>query len=299
MTVTSMTGFASVNVMLPLPDGGQSQMSINLKTLNSKFFEANCKLPHALNSLEPDLISLFKSSFKRGNIYFSLYMSNSGAITRKIQPALTVIEQYLNAVKLIQEKKHIPGTLNIDNLINLPDVFESQDSQLEPVTMQALMEKIDEVVKAVQKSRKVEGDNLAQDLQNRINKIEGHFLELEPRSKEVKDKRKEELLKNFQAIQALDSEQTQEAQNSYIYSQLDKLDIHEEIVRFSSHLKNLKQILTNNEFEKGKKIDFTLQELFREINTIAAKSPDAIISTIVINIKVELEKSREQAQNIV
>ena len=90
-----------------------------------------------------------------------------------------------------------------------------------------------------------------------------------------------------------------DARKSAMYTMLDKIDINEEIVRFQSHLKNLKDLLKAPGTEKGKRLDFTLQELAREINTITAKCSDSIICEQAINIKVEIEKSREQTQNIV
>ena len=90
-----------------------------------------------------------------------------------------------------------------------------------------------------------------------------------------------------------------ENQSNIIFNQLERIDIHEEIVRFKTHLGTLSLILEKPGSENGKKLDFTLQELFREINTITSKCADAEISSLAINIKVELEKAREQAQNIV
>lgn len=90
-----------------------------------------------------------------------------------------------------------------------------------------------------------------------------------------------------------------ETQLSAISQQLDRLDIHEEIVRFKTHIKSFSAIISSPDIETGKKLDFTLQELFRETNTIASKCSDAQISSLAIAIKVELEKAREQAQNIV
>ena len=90
-----------------------------------------------------------------------------------------------------------------------------------------------------------------------------------------------------------------DARKSAMYAMLDKIDIHEEIVRFQSHLKNLQDLLNSAGVEKGKRLDFTFQELAREINTITAKCSDSKICEQAINIKVEIEKSREQTQNIV
>ena len=90
-----------------------------------------------------------------------------------------------------------------------------------------------------------------------------------------------------------------EAKKSALYLELDKMDVNEEIVRFKSHLKNLEKIILSEDNEIGKRLDFTLQELTREANTLASKAPEATISTDAISIKVELEKIRELAQNIV
>lgn len=303
MTITSMTGFSSINIALPLQDGIQSQVSLSLKTLNSRFFESNCKLPHALNYLETDLIKLFKSEFKRGTIYFSLHMNNLGSLTRTVQPSLTLIGQYVQAVQKIKDSFTVQGNLDLSNLLQLPDIFETQEIQFNQSTIDILMDAIKDLVESVQKARLQEGEKLAEDLFARIKVMEEYIQKLEPRAEESQEKRKEQILQNFKDLlkqsQITESELTREAQAVSIYNQLDKIAIHEEIVRFKLHLENLKNILNNKDLEKGKKIDFTLQELFREINTIAAKCSDAIISSIVINIKVELEKAREQAQNII
>ena len=102
-------------------------------------------------------------------------------------------------------------------------------------------------------------------------------------------------LKEFEA----DENQQNEIQKNAAYALLDKIDIHEEIVRFTTHLGVLEKEIRADKVEKGKRLDFTLQELAREINTITAKCSDATISTMAIDIKVELEKAREQSQNIV
>ena len=96
-----------------------------------------------------------------------------------------------------------------------------------------------------------------------------------------------------------DTSKFAEMQKNALYAILDKIDVHEEIVRFKNHLKTLLASLESSDIEKGKRIDFILQELSREINTITAKCSDATISSHAINIKVELEKAREQTQNIV
>ena len=113
------------------------------------------------------------------------------------------------------------------------------------------------------------------------------------------EKKKKEVAELLKKIEAEENTEKPDARKNSLYASLDKIDVHEEIVRFKSHLKNLSMQLDSTIIEKGKRLDFTLQELAREINTLTSKCSDADLSTQAINIKVELEKAREQAQNIV
>ena len=124
--------------------------------------------------------------------------------------------------------------------------------------------------------------------------------QLEPRANVVMELKNAQLFATLKtALAETNQETASDAQTTVIYNQLERMDIHEEIVRFKTHLDSLSAIIKADDIETGKKLDFTLQELFREINTIASKCNDSVISALSINTKVELEKSREQAQNIV
>jgi uncharacterized protein (TIGR00255 family) len=111
--------------------------------------------------------------------------------------------------------------------------------------------------------------------------------------------KKEQLFATLKAALGEGAQPAADGQISMITQQLDRIDIHEEIVRFKTHLSSLTAMIASPDIETGKKLDFTLQELFRETNTIASKCSDAQISSLAIAIKVELEKAREQAQNII
>ena len=128
--------------------------------------------------------------------------------------------------------------------------------------------------------------------------ILNHALKLFFPTFAIPEKHKVKVHKTLQEIGA-DKNLLAEAQKNALYTMLDKIDIHEEITRFNSHLSQLDKHLKSPDIEKGKRLDFTLQELAREINTIAAKCSDSTISKHAINVKVEIEKTREQVQNIV
>lgn len=306
--IRSMTGFSSTILSIPrrtantessLPEQ-QLQLSMTLKTLNSRFFECTCKLPYSLSFLETDLIKYFKSKFYRGNIVFSIHLSDPSALTGSIEPSLSTVQGYLKAVDRIKQISSLSGSLTMGDLIALPNIFETKEAPLEQETLDQIMATIEHLTTLVQEMRITEGKALAVDLESRIKVIKTYLDQLEPRAREVIEQKKEQLfatLKN--AMTETHQEHASEAQTSLIYSQLERIDIHEEIVRFKTHLDALLGIIRSDDIEVGKKIDFTLQELFREINTIASKCNDSVISALAINTKVELEKSREQTQNIV
>lgn len=301
-----MTGFSSTiltlqrkktdSVLQPHP----LQLSMMLKTLNSRFFECTCKLPYSLTFLETDLIKYFKSKLYRGTVVFTVHLSDPSALTGSIEPNYEAAQGYITAINRIKEIASVSGPLTIGDLITLPNVFEMRETPLDKEIVDRIMGAVEQLTTVLQEMRIREGASLAKDLESRIKAIEKYLGQLEPRANEVMELKKEQLFATLKtALTETHQESASEAQTTLIYNQLERIDIHEEIVRFKTHLASLSAIIQSDEIETGKKLDFTLQELFREINTIASKCNDSIISALAINVKVELEKSREQAQNIV
>lgn len=296
-----MTGFSSKNLVLTLPNTATGvHITMTLKSLNSRFFEANCKLPYAFTQLETELIKRFKSKLNRGNVYFTLHMANPEALVSVVEPSIHTISSYLDAINSVKDQFKLPGEFMVSDLLRLPDIFPAQENQFDQTATDIILLEVDNLIKQLNETRQQEGSVLAQDLHQRIKKIKSYMQELEPRAEQVMKERKQQVHETIKAMLAeSNQENLGDAQNMLLHNQLDKIDIHEEIVRFNSHLDNLFNCLESPCVEKGKKLDFTLQELFREINTMAAKCSDAQISGLAINIKVELEKAREQTQNIV
>jgi len=297
-TITSMTGFASKTLILTTPSGERSSISMNLKALNSRFFEATVKLPVALSSLETTLIKQFKETLRRGHIYFTAYLSNPNLFEGSITPAMAVIDGYVRAIKQIKDTHHISDEIKLDNILRLPNIFSKDEQPLNEQLTQQIMAAVSDLIAGVTEERIAEGQKLAADLHTRIENIEREMKIITERAHVFVEECKKKVHATLQEIGA-DENLLANAQKSGLYSMLDKIDIHEEITRLNSHLTNLSDVLQQSEPEKGKRLDFTLQELGREINTITAKCSDATISSHAINVKVEIEKMREQIQNIV
>ena len=299
----SMTGFTSKTIPLTIKDEPVS-ITVTIKALNSRFFELNCKMPHGLAHLEQSIHKKFKEKLGRGSVYCTIHMSTLAPLTGTVHPSLRTIEEYLKSIELIKKKFGKKFDLNNDginlkDIIQLPSVFEQPEAALGDKPTKLLLDEIDTLIDQVVTERKREGAALQKDLEGRIKILDKTIKDLAERSKIVLQKRRDKLHQETLELLKNASQEAQEHHLQQMHSQLEKMDIHEEMVRFETHLQHLAEFIKSKQIEKGKKIDFILQELFRETNTIASKSLDAQLGALTITMKVELEKAREQAQNIV
>lgn len=296
--IRSMTGFASKTIVITGTDESKSSVSFSLKSLNSRYFDTNCKLPYPLSNWETELIKLFKERLYRGYISFIVQLSNPNIFKGPIEPSLETIKGYLAALDTVQQTFKLPGELEIKNILDLPNIFNAPekelDSTIKDIFFQVVRKLLDELVAAQEK----EGQMLLADMKKRIALMTTHIAEIETALKALMEEQKKKVQQGLEEI-GLDDDRYADLKKNALYAYLDKIDIHEEIVRFKSHLENLEHTLHETKQEKGKRLDFILQELGREINTITAKCSDSTISSHAITIKVEVEKVREQAQNIV
>lgn len=293
-----MTGFASKTFILMSPSGERSTISMNLKTLNSRFFETSIKLPQILSPLETICIKQCKENFRRGYIHFTVYVSNPNIFQGSIIPAIKTIDSYINAIEQIKDKYNIEQKLSLENILRLPNIFSQEEQQLDETFKEQIIQNLQELIDTALNERLIEGNALVIDIQKRMMIIKREMEIITQRAQEFVEEYKKKVHAALQEISA-DDNLLANAQKSSLYGMLDKIDIHEEITRFNNHIEQFNNHIFSEEMEKGKRFDFILQELGREINTITAKCSDANISNHAINIKVEVEKIREQIQNIV
>lgn len=295
--IRSMTGFTTKSIMLSLRDL-KVPLSFSLKSLNSRYFDANCKLPYPINNLETEFIRLFKQKLLRGSITFTIHVGNPNAFKGAIEPSIPTLKNYFTALQTIQKTFDVEGTLSIANVLMLPNIFVTEEIELDEKTKETIISITHALVAELIDIQTKEGKELQKDILSRITIINKEIQGIEKAFERVMMEQKQKVTETISGLEK-DTSKFADAQKDSLYSLLDKLDVHEEIVRFKNHLNNLKSYLMLEDIEKGKRIDFTLQELSREINTITAKCADSTISSHAINIKVELEKAREQTQNIV
>lgn len=296
-----MTGFASQTLIVEQSNGQNPiHLTINIKSLNSRFFEINCKIPSQLTSLEVDIIKQLKNSLYRGQIYLTIHLHNPNSLIAEISADTQTVASYINAIKAIQKSCHLEGELRIEQIIRLPNVFNLKEHELDDLTKKQILDAMAQLEQDLLAARNQEGLILEQDLRARTNNMQKLITEvIEKASQNIITKKTDMIAKIEQFAKEIQDEALLESQKAYMHNALDKLDVHEEITRFCGHLKKLNETLNSATHEKGKTLDFTLQECNREINTIAAKASCLEINTIAIEVKIEIEKMRQQVQNII
>ena len=269
-----------------------------IRSVNNRFIEINTRLPKAYSDLEQPLKKLIKSHCSRGSISLtiSLGFSNDSPGEWEIKPNLPLAKQYLDALKNIQNSLGLTGEVDLKSVIGLREIIKIDPVTMDPAKKDLILNITKEALASLQKMREEEGKTLQKDLAQRIDFIETHLADIESRHPQVIGEYQEKLKERIKNItDGLELDETRLAQEAALLA--DRSDITEEMTRLKSHLNQFRSFFNTNE-PIGRKLEFITQEINREVNTTGSKSSDIIISKRVIEVKSELEKIREQVQNI-
>ena len=283
----SMTAFSRIDV-----NSEFGSLIFELKSVNHRFIEINFKIPELFKKLELQMRDLLKEALVRGKVECSIIINENTVLSEtKIDQAQ--LEKYLDLMQKVKSKVEEPDKISITDVLNLPGVLNQK-----PVESSGLekfcLEGFKETIKKLKEFREIEGKKLKKDITEKIKFIEVHLESLEkelPRLLDLNRKRLEKRISDL-AVQIdrdrLDQEMVLLANRS---------DIDEEIVRLRSHSSEVIRLLdTDNAI--GRKLDFLMQEMNREANTIGSKSLSEFTSKVAIELKVLIEQIREQVQNI-
>lgn len=304
----SMTGFASDIIEIPLSTNHDTMiLAISIKSLNSRFFEMNCKMPSLLHNLEVAVQKILQKQLHRGSIFLTIKIINTERTQEVIKPALENIQKYMTAISTIQQHFKFQDQITLAQILQLPNVLQAEEMQVSEDTQAAILHAIQTVAEKVIETQKKEGAQLAHDIAEQIARMQAMITTIQNLSVAIIQDKKNTLTSIMHDLAAFDqsadlktTEQCLlEAKKTTLMYEIEKIDINEETVRFNAHLHNITLQLASADPVKGKKLDFIIQELNREINTIAAKCLNIEISSLAIDIKAVLEKAREQAQNII
>lgn len=271
---------------------------IECKTINHKYCDINVRLPRKISFLEDKIRNYVKNFVKRGRVdlYIKLDLIGSEDVNLKFDDKLAT--QYVNILKEIKEKFDLQDDISVMHVAKFPDIVKCEEKEEnEDLYWSMLREALDITLEKLGQMRQEEGKKLAEDTLERCDILKNIVNEIETYSDTVVDEYKEKL--NTRINEILDNpsivDENRLAQEIAIFA--DKSNITEEIVRFRSHIEQLKNTVVKNE-SIGRKIDFLIQEMNREVNTMGSKSSNINITNLVVEVKSELEKIREQIQNI-
>ena len=272
-------------------------LNIEIRSVNSRFLDFSPRIPRILIPFEDDAYKLIKKRIERGRVSLSCKLEYLQGHSNKMSLNKEKLVQYIGVIKDIQKNFNIEDMPKIGDIIRFPDMLvtdeENSDDDLKVKFIIALNKAIDEV----EKSRKEEGINIKEDLSKRINLLISFIDKIRNKILDDKDKVLDKYKKKIQAlVNTLNLDEARLYQEVGILAE--KKDITEEIVRLDSHIDLFKKYM-NSKDNKGKKLNFLIQEMNREINTIGSKTDDLGVSHLSVDMKDELEKIREQVQNIV
>jgi|SRR5690554_2046744 len=273
-------------------------VTIELRSVNHRFLDFSFRLPKKYLWLEESCSKVLKSFFRRGKIDAFLQInSHIEEAGQRIGLDRALLEQYISNLKAVKKEYKITGRIKLKDLLQIPDLFVfSEPDEDEEAVKEFVLATMEKAAENLLTMRKNEGDIISQDLSARIEKLKGLMAEVEAVSHELPALYKEKLSTRLQELTSETIiDENRLAAEILLY--VDRSAITEEIVRFQSHLEQFAQTLQVSE-PIGRKLDFITQELHRETNTIAAKSGELSISHNVVEIKAEIEKIREQVQNL-
>ena len=290
--IKSMTGFGAGDA-----ETADFKVHIELKAVNQRFLETNYHMPYSMNMFENQLTKKIKEYASRGKLDINIRFQDlrDKAVTVKVDKGL--VAAYGQALQEISSQLELSAPVTAAQIASYPDVLKlnEENADLEaaqPVLMQAMEQALESFVAM----REAEGQNIQRDLLARIDTLENFVGELEKLAPEIVAayrQRLENLLREYLAKE--DIEESRIIQEVALFT--DKVNYTEETVRLRSHFDQFRQIITAGE-PVGRKLDFLIQEMNREINTVASKANSAGAAQFVVDVKSEIEKIREQIQNI-
>ena len=290
--IKSMTGYGR-----SIFENEGREYIVEIKSVNNRFNDISIKMPRSLNYLEDRIKKEILNSVSRGKIDVFITFNNNSDLGKNIKLNTDIAKKYINELKKLSKEAEIIDNINIMDISKFPDVLNIKvDEEAEEVIEKELFIALDQAIKSFIEMRQVEGNKIREDLEKRIDTVSEKIKQISSISTGLVDEyivKLETRIKELLKTDVVDESRL--AQEVVIYS--DKCSVEEEITRLKSHISQFLNLL-NSEIAIGKKLDFLIQEMNRETNTIGSKANNLEITNFVVDIKTELENVREQIQNI-
>lgn len=288
----SMTGFGRANY----EKDGRNYV-IDIKTVNNKYSDISIKISRRISFIEEIARKQIAGKITRGKVDVIINFLDYSTKAKNIVLNKEIAREYIKQLREIADENELSENINVVEIAKLPDILNSMDLDNEEEITNEALQCLDMALENLIEMRTKEGENIKQDFLTRISRVENLVNQISAESNGLIEEYVIKLEKRVKEILKTDVvDENRIAQEAVIYA--DKTSIEEEITRLKSHIEQLNDLINNTQTPIGKKLDFIIQEMNRETNTIGSKSGSNNITKLVIDLKVELENIREQIQNI-
>lgn len=292
MKLKSMTGFGRAEV-----SNDQYRLSVEVKSVNSRFLDLSIKMPKKFNPLEANIRNTVKEYISRGKVDLFITYESFSEKGKALRLDLPLAKEYLESMRTLVNALGVEDNVKVTNLASLPDVLVlSEESEDDDALWESLKPSLTGALERFSETRVMEGENLQKDLLGKLAEMEAIVNRIDARSPEITAAYEARLrAKVSELLEGTGIDEARIVQEVTIYS--DKICTDEERVRLHSHIKNMRTKLQNDGLV-GRELDFVAQEMNREANTTLSKANDLIVSEDAIGLKTLIEKIREQIQNL-
>jgi uncharacterized protein (TIGR00255 family) len=292
--IFSMTGFGVASFQVD-----DARFGIEVRSVNHRHLDVRVRVPRALSALESDARSRIQSRFARGKFDCNVASGTGESGAARVEVDREAAGRYLEAARQLATDEGLDPTLAVSDVLALPGVANAVERVYPEDALRAsFLEGLDRALEALAAMRASEGAALEEDVRARLARILTLADELEARASLVQEAVRERLRTRAQKLQAETGLLDEARLHQEVVLHADRLDVTEEIVRLRSHVEQFRSLMSGDPAPVGRKLDFLLQEMSREANTIGSKGADAPVAHLVVDLKTELERIREQIQNV-
>ena len=287
-----MTGYGKANII----KDETREYQVEIKSVNHRYLDVTVKMPKSISYLEEEIKKQITQKIKRGKIDVFVLIENNSQEGKEIKINKEIAKIYIEELKELAKQENLSSNIDVMEIAKFPDVLTIKNNEDEQLIRKEIIEVTKQAVENLMQMRKIEGEKMQKDILSRLEKIELKTNEISKLSTGLIDEyvvKLENRIKEILKTETVDKNRI--AQEVVIYA--DKCSVEEEITRLKSHIQQFRDVFTTDE-AIGKKLDFIMQEMNRETNTIGSKANSLEITNLVVDIKTELENIREQVQNI-
>lgn len=291
--IRSMTGFGRGSYA-----NTEREYTVEIKAVNHRYADVNIRLPYVLSFLEEKIKKKVLENVERGKIDVSITFVNNSNLGKKITINKSLAKAYIDELKKLDQETEIIDDISVMKIARLPDVLNIQQDDNSDILWEELNNALEQAIFNLVEAKETEGRKLSEDMLERLEIINQNILNISQYSTGLIDQYVVKLKDRIKEMLQTDIvDEARISQEVVLYA--DKTSIEEEITRLKSHIVQFKELLQSESIKKaGKRLDFIIQEMNREVNTIGSKSNCLEITNLVIELKTELEDVREQVQNI-